>query len=384
LKRNLTILATIIIILIVVLSLFLVQNYLSSSQNQTAPHEFYVGVMFAYGNQTSQVKALVDKVSNYTNLIVLGSVDLFHNEPALDEACDYIYNANLSFIVQFRGLDKYNYTITDWMQTAQTKYGNQFLGIYRYDEPGGRQLDGDETTKLLNYSITNPKATYQQIAEAYVGNLSYFPSYYLQFTPQMFTADYALYWFDYKAGYNAIFAEFVGNESRARHIALCRGAASTLNRDWGIIITWKYNQVPYLESGEDMYNDLSLAYSSGAKYAVVFSYPDSGEYGTLTETHFEALQRFWNTLHANPGSFKEKKAEVAYVVPADYGFGFRSATDTIWGLFPPDNRSAKIYNDVELLMGRYGAGLDILYDGPESAARFGNYSRVYLWNQTVS
>ena len=97
----------------------------------------------------------------------------------------------------------------------------------------------------------------------------------------MFTADYALYWFDYKAGYSAVFGEFVGNESRARHIALCRGAASTFDRDWGVIVTWKYNQPPYLENGADLYDDLSLAYSSGAKYAVIFSYPDTGEYGTL-------------------------------------------------------------------------------------------------------
>lgn len=222
-NRKLTIAVTITVIVIVVLSLFVIQNYLSSSQNITEPREFYVGVMFAYGNQTAQVKALVDKVANYSNLFVLGSLDLFHNESALNEACDYIYNANLSFIVQFRGLDTYNYTITDWMQTAHAKYGSQFLGIYRYDEPGGRQLDGDETTKLINYTITNPNATYQQIADAFVGNLSYFPSYYLQYTPQMFTADYALYWFDYKAGYSSVFGEFVGNESRTRHIALCRG-----------------------------------------------------------------------------------------------------------------------------------------------------------------
>ena len=59
--------------------------------------------MFAYGNQTSEVKALVDKVKEYTNLFVLGSVDLFHNETVLTEACDYIVAANLNFIVQFKG-----------------------------------------------------------------------------------------------------------------------------------------------------------------------------------------------------------------------------------------------------------------------------------------
>ena len=106
--------------------------------------------------------------------------------------------------------------------------------------------------------------------------------------------------------------------------------------------------------------------------------------GRLTEEHFEALQRFWNTLHANPDSFGEKEAQVAYVVPADYGFGFRSATDTIWGLFSADSLSAKIFGDVELLTGRYGAKFDILYDGADAESKFGDYSEVFFWNQTIS
>jgi hypothetical protein len=340
--------------------------------------------MFAYGNQTSQVKALVDKVKDYTNLFILGSIDLFRNESALTESCDYIKDANLNFIVQFKGLGEYNYSIMDWMQFAHARYGSQFLGIYRYDEPGGRQLDGSPDIQLINSTAAGPNPTYRSVAEAYVGNLSAFPCYYLQFAPQIFTADYALYWFNYQAGYSAVFAEFVGNESRERHIALCRGAADTMIKDWGTIITWKYNQPPYLESGDELYDDLALSYSSGAKYAVVFSYPETTEFGTLTEEHFVALERFWSMLHANPDSFGKNSAEAAYVVPAYYGFGFRSGLDTIWGLFPPDNLSIKIYDDIQTLTGRYGAKLDILYDGIEAAAVLANYSDVYFWNQTIS
>jgi hypothetical protein len=370
------------IAVVVVLSLFLVQNWFSD--NQTTPSEFYVGVMFAYGNETSQVKTLVDKVKNYTNFFVLGSVDLFHNETALTEACDYITAANLSVIVQFRGLGLYQYNITDWILFAHAKYGSQFLGIYRYDEPGGRQLDGNPSQQLINSSAAGLNPTYSSVSTAYVGNLTFFPSYYLHFTPQMFTSDYAVYWFDYKAGYSAVFGEFVGNESRERHIALCRGAADTFDKDWGVIVTWKYNQVPYLESGDELYNDLSLAYSSGARYAVVFSYPDITAYGTLTEEHFSALERFWNMLHTNPENFGKNTAEAAYVIPADYGFGFRNPTDTIWGLFSADNRSAKIYGDVETLTGRFGAKLDILYDEPGLSVKLADYREVFWWNQTIS
>lgn len=200
----------------------------------------------------------------------------------------------------------------------------------------------------------------------------------------VFTSDYALYWFDYKSSYSTVFAQFVGNESRERHIALCRGAAETFGRDWGAIITWKYNQAPYIESGEELYSDLALAYGSGAKYAIVFSYPNLTAYGTLTDEHFEALQRFWNTIHSDPESFSETPSTVAYIVPADYGFGFRSPTDTIWGHFPSDEHSEKIYNDIVALIARYGAGLNILYDGPETKAKLGSYSAVYYYNQTVT
>jgi hypothetical protein len=382
-KRKLVLTVTAVaIVVIVILSLFIVQNWFSD--NHETPREFYVGTMFAYGNQTSQVKALVDKVKDYTNLFVLGSVDLFHNESALTESCDYATAANLSFIVQFRGLDKYNYSITEWMQFAHARYGSQFLGIYRYDEPGGRQLDGTPDIQLINSTAAGPNPTYNSVATAYVGNLSVFPNYYLHFTPQIFTADYALYWFNYESNYNTVFAEFVGNESRERHIALCRGAANTLGKDWGVIVTWKYNQAPYLENGVDLYNDLALAYSAGAKYAVVFSYPEDGNYGTLKDEHFVVLQQFWSMLHANPSSFGKNSAEVAYVVPADYGFGFRSTLDTIWGLFPPDNLSAKIYNGVQTLTEKYGAKLNILYDGSEAYPTLGNYSKVYYWNQTIN
>ena len=381
-NRKVGIAIAVSLIVIVFLSLFLLFNW--GSSNQTPGREFYVGVEYAYGNQSSEVIALVDKVKDYTNLFVFGA-EMTSDGLDLTKACNYVYEANLSFIVQFKGLDKYNYNITTWMLEAREKYGAQFLGIYRYDEPGGHQIDDTPDLQLINSTVISPDATYAQVSKAYVGNLSYFPAYYLQFAPKMFTADYALYWFDYKANYTTLFGEFVGNESRQTHIALCRGAAEAFNKDWGTIITWKYfNEVPYLEDGEELYNDLSLAYSAGAKYAVVFSYPKIGEYGTLTDDHFDALQRFWNTLHSNPSSFGVNNAEVAYVVPADYGFGFRRPDDSIWGLFPADNLSPKIYDDVQLLTGRYGAHLNIIYDEPIIAPLLANYNEVFYWNQTIS
>jgi hypothetical protein len=380
LKIKLKILAASLLVALIIVSSFLAAKTFT---HQSSPRKFYVGVEDAYSSQAIEVKALVDKVKNYTNLFIVGSVALTFNQTALDEACDYIFDAKLNFIVLFTSSIAYNwsmgYRTFDWMDEAQTKYGDQFLGVYRYDEPGGNQLDGGASQLVKNAS------SYTQAANEYVGNISNIVNFYLDYSPRIFTADYGLFWFDYKSSYSCVFSEFVGNESRQRIIALDRGAATAFNRDWGVIINWKYDAPPYLETANELYADLSLAYSTGAKYAFVFSYPNTTSYGTLTEDHFNALRDFWNTLQNDPGSLGSTKAKVAYVVPADYGFGFRSSTDTIWGLFAPDSRSTKIFNDVEYLSEKYDSQIDVLYDEPQQTARLlGKYKQVFYWNQTVT
>ena len=365
-------------------SAFLVNGFFSHPK---LDRQFFVGVEYAYADDTAQLKTLVDKVASYTNLFVIGSLEISFNRTALDESCDYITQSGLSFIVLFTGINMYNWTgdynITDWMMDAQQRYGDKFLGIYKIDEPGGNQLDNG-FSQIINTTGTN---SYSQIAQSYVGNLSQMNNYYHPYTPSIFTADYALNWFDYKANYTTVLAEFVGNESRNRIIAQNRGAAAAFHKDWGIIINWKYNQPPhYLESGSELYDDLALAYSAGASYGVVFSYPNltGSAFGILEKEHFEALQRFWNTLHSNHDSFGDNSAEVAYVLPADYGFGFRGSSDSVWGLLP-DELAAKVYNDVALLTNRYGAILDILYDEPDRITPLlGGYRQVFYWNQTVT
>lgn len=392
-KRKLVFAICAILIAIVVLSLFLTQI---PDRKQTATPSFFVGVEYAYGynNQTAQVQlsqlqALVEKVKDYTNLFVIGSLGLTFDQTALSQACDYINNhSNLFFIVLFTGLDQYHtYNITTWMTEAQQKYGVRFLGIYRYDEPGGRTLDQgiDPLVYKANVSMTE---TYSDVANTYVDNLKVFPNFYLQYSPRVFTADYGLYWFDYAAGYSTIFAEFVGNESRERHIALCRGAADAFKRDWGVIITWKYDQAPYFENAPELLADLYTAYNAGAKYTIVFSYPQiagNDYYGILNQTHFDALTSFWNYAQANPQNSTTIQRQAAYVLPAGYGYGFRNANDTIWGAFSADNLSWKVFCDTDTLIQKYGIHFDILYDqSPLTRQLLDCYSDVYFWNQTVS
>jgi hypothetical protein len=358
--------------------------------NDNSASEFFVGVEFAYSNNVDDLKNLVDKVKDYTNLFVIGSVGMTFNEAALDESCDYIYDAGLYFIILFTDTEMYrhrpNSTLYEplfWIYEAKQKYGDKFLGVYRWDEPGGNQLDQGP-----NLTLNRTRADYVTYANAsshYVEMLNIHLKYYLYTSPKVVTSDYGLYWFDYKAGYDAVFAEFGFNLSRPIQIALSRGAAEANNKNWGAIVTWTYNDTQYLESGEELYNDFKLAYDSGAKYAIVFSYPTIGPYGTLLNEHFDALQNFWNYIRSNPDKRGVSRAEAAYVLPQDYGFGFRRADDTIWGLWNPDELSQKVWSDANKLITQYGSQLDIVYDDPELFdAMQSRYDRLVFWNETVS
>lgn len=106
-----------------------------------------------------QIQALVDKVKGYTNLFVMGSVGLTFDKAALNDACDYIFSAKLNFIVLFTGLNMYSYNITQWMVNAKARYGYSFLGIDRYDEPGGNQLDNGKY-QLFNNTMLQSNTTY--------------------------------------------------------------------------------------------------------------------------------------------------------------------------------------------------------------------------------
>jgi hypothetical protein len=172
------------------------------------------------------------------------------------------------------------------------------------------------------------------------------------------------------------------------HIALCRSAAKAYNKDWGAIVTWEYTKESYIESGEELYDDMVLAYKTGAKYVVVFDYSKIGQYGILTEEqgHFDALKEFWNYVNSNPQEHGVIQGQVAYVLPKDYGFGFRSARyDKIWGLWNADNLSQKVWDDANKLLDQYDSILDIVYNEPEVMdAMKSRYDHLIFWNETVT
>ena len=349
-----------ILLVAIILVAYLVSFEASKYIIPSSPIPFF-GVEYAYGNSTDPnigCEALVDKVCNCTNLFVLGNPDITQNETLLNQTCDYIVSKGLSFIVFFSAPSTYTYNILSWISDARLKYGDKFLGVYRIDEPGGKQIDDVPTEAFV------PNTTYAndsvEAAEAFNYGVSAHLEPFLEVSPRVVTSDYALYWFDYLGGYSAVFTEYGFNFSRPLVTALCKSAAVVQDKQWGVTVTWTYESAPYIESPDALYNDLVYAYNAGAPYILIFDYPMITSYGILTEQHFEAMQKFWNYLQNNPRTSRPNQ-QVAYVLPYDYGFGFGSPNDTIWGLWPADELSATIWENVTSLLNTYGYNLGIVY-----------------------
>jgi hypothetical protein len=346
--------------------------------------EFYFGASF--GGQTAQeAKALIDKVKTYTNFFIIASYDLSTNEIALNEVCDYAAEANLKFIVYFDFISRIAYPWHQtWLDTAQGRWDAKFLGIYLRDEPGGHQIDEQEPIKNA--------ANYSDAANRFINNISLSNSMVDAKNKGIstFTSDYALYWWDYLAGYDTVFVELGWKLNSNQQIALCRGAADMQGKDWGAIIVWTYYEPPYIGSADEIYPDMLLAYHAGAKYVVVFNYPNYPEdnpYGILSEEHFEAMAQFWSYVNSNPrGNGGRVNVEVFLVLPKNYGWGMRRndyiTLDRIWGLWPEDEKAHLILGNANKLLWRYGLNLDIIYEDE----RFdkGKYTKVYYWNATLT
>jgi len=371
LSRSLAIFLVAIIFLTLIFSGFFLQ--LKSS---TKP-EVFVGVMAGFGSVDEIVK-FVDEIDDYVNLIIISELNITTNATSLYEVFDYLFARGLYFM-PFMTLFDY-LDVPNFFQVAKERWDDHMIGVYTFDEPGGKQIDLVEhrpVDEAQNYS--DAASQYMQVV-AQEGLVTFADKYNQVETFTIFTSDYGLFWFDYSACYNVVLTQFGWNQSSQLNVALCRGAATGHNSDWGAIITWTFNQPPYLESPEKLYDDMVLAYDNGAKYIVVFNFPTNvTEYGVLTEDHLESMQRFWE--YQKDTIQPEKVAEVAYVLPKDYGYGFRGSDDKIWGLWGPDDLSPKVWNDVTGLLEVYGSKLDIIYE-PATPEIRQHYKTLVFWNNT--
>jgi hypothetical protein len=363
----------ILLISLLIAQVFLNYSSLINAHAEQKTPDIFIGIDVAYENLT-EIKKLIDEVSSYTNLFVIGCTGITHNPAKLDETCQYLYDKGLSFIIYSEWPPQ-----TGWLESAKTRWGDRFLGFYAFDEAGGHQLD------LQRYRWVWDADNYTDAATQFNNDmdmtLNWFKTNYTSSTNYpLFTSDYALYWFDYKAGYDTLFAEFGWNYSRQLNIALCRGAATAQNKDWGVIIAWTYTDPPYIESGKELYADLTLAYENGAKYIVILNTNEDYTQGILEQEQLNALKQFWQYVQDNPRKSAPISDRVAYVLPKDYGYGFRGPNDKIWGLWEADAFSYNISKNVGTLLEEYGSELDIIYDdGLEPNNTYG-YSKLIYWN----
>jgi hypothetical protein len=274
-----------------------------------------------------------------------------------------------------------------------TYYPNGTITTTIHPESGGPAISSSEGSEIP-YTYTElwnarPLQTINETANSFTDQCNTLIKLEKRRSPNFtfnnfLTADYALYWFDYKGGYDTVLAELGWNNTVAQEIGLVRGAANLQSKDWGTIITWKYTHAPYLTDGNEMFEQMKTSYEAGAQYVVIFNYAKdmSGPFGTLKEEHFEALERFWNDVVQNPSvTYGCIEAEAALVLPNNYGWGMRRPDDTVWGLWDANSTSQQIWTQLQGKLERYGLKLDIVYDDPAFPAT-GKYDEVLFWNQT--
>jgi len=364
----------VLIVSLLIISVFLQSNIFNRDRLKGKDPEVFVGIDVAYGDLIA-IQKLIDKTSSYTNLFVIGCTGITDNATKLDEICQYACDKDLSFIVYTERRFQHQ-----WFEDAKIRWGKRFLGFYFWDENAGKQLD------LTRYRAVVEADNYTDAGNQFVQRLNRSLTYMNYAAPAispLFTSDYALYWFDYKAGYDVVLAQFGWNYSRQLNVALCRGAATAQDKEWGIVITWTYAQPPYIGTGPELYSDLVLAYENGAKYIAVFDSDKNYTRGILEDEHLDALRRFWIYANNNPRTSEYLSDRVAYVLPKGYGYGFRGPDDKIWGLWETDAFSLETSIILGSKLEQYGNKLDIIYNDGISLNDTGVYTQLMFWNGTI-
>jgi hypothetical protein len=409
-------LAPLFLIAVMLVATLAVYQLIPTEAETKADPNVNVGIAFC-GNTTAEAKLLIDRTKDYTNLFILDSGGglISKNRTQIEEICDYAVSKDLKIIINI-GTDAAGSwfwkikPVSNVTEAWQQRWGDKFLGMYYNDEPAGIQLDGDWTDlfnlyntsfTLIDHPVTKllyeifQKRQAQAINGTQPTNYDAEATLFVQgvvrqdpglaklknTTVKLFTADYCLHWFDYLGGYDTMFAELGWNSSVSQQIAMVKGAARLQNKTWGTIVTWKYDQAPYLDRGQAIYDQMLTSYKAGAKYIIIFNYPILSKYGVMKTEHFNALKNFWNDITTKKYD-DQSKPDAVLVLPKNYGWGIRHQSDNIWGFYTPDDKAPLVADSMNRLLAQYGASLDIVYDDPNFPANSVAYHSVYYWNQT--
>ncbi len=377
-------LSVVLLTLLIVASMFSSLYPANQTKAQTTTPDVYVGIDMGFKTDVPGVKSLIDQVSNYTNFFIMGASAISMNLTNLNATLQYAYDKGMYFM-SFPPTLGYSADLINrskaWINYSQTAWGDHLMGfMYPYeDEPGGHTLDNNGQYRpdtKINENTSLSDAENQYINSSWFRDVNHAKSI-LQYP--LFTSDYSLYWFDYRGGYDGLFAEFGWNKNTQINVALCRGAATVQNKQWGVIITYQYTTPPYMESGTDLYKDLVFAYDNGAKYITVLDTNENWTAGILTQEHFQALQQFWQYIHENPRNYSPVTERVAYELPQGYAYGFRGPADNLWGVRPVDMTAFTISESVYIMLQQYENKLDIIYNESMPGWTLA-YSNTVLWN----
>jgi hypothetical protein len=369
-----------------------------------------VGIHVGYGDVTS-AKNVIDRVHTFTNFIEMANFDdSVPNSQGIkltagfSAANDYARNKGMYFsnlgglpyfwdgryaLNQAEGIALIEWQEQkqlEWLNQAYSRWGSYLVGFYpTSDEPGGRQLDFDKNNispsapnwigEIQNGHWVNTAQNYAEARSQWQTKVG--QQLTLSSNCQYLTSDYALYWFDYKAGFNTVLAELFPGADHQLPISFCRGAATAMGKDWGVMFTWSGS--PQMESKTDLYNDMVYAYDSGAKYIVIFDSNAGHTASIMQDAQYQALQDFWNYIHTNQRNSTLINQRTAFVLPSSYGYGFRWSGDKIWGWWPADQQSINCTKKINTLLTEYGYKLDIVYDEGFSSG----YSQVFRYDQPL-
>ena len=389
------ILIVIFLAAIVIVSFFVANSLLPAKPTSASSPPLYVGIEIGWASNVTECKELIDTVRSYTNLLIIASPLILSDEALLNQVCDYAYKSGMYFMPHFNNLSNSTlylgvggyYLPSTWFTKAKELYGDKLLGVYFYDEAGGFQLDQTNTTYRSPTPISSPNsyrdnATNFRWLWTHGGGVPAVANFTHSLNSITLTSDYALYWFDYQVGWDTVLTQFGWNNSRQLQISLDRGAANAYGKDWGAIITWTYNngQMPYLEPAPQLYDDMVLAYDSGAKYIAIYDSSHNFTTTTLNKDYFEKLRDFWNYIHDNPEKQGSLEADAAAVVASDYGFGFRSINDSVWQIHEVDSWTPNLYKDVTKLIWQYNSSIDIVYNDLQFQNTIqSKYRKVLYW-----
>ena len=106
----------------------------------------------------------------------------------------------------------------------------------------------------------------------------------------------------------------------------------------------------------------------------------TGPKTSYNKKHLDAMQQFWQYVQDNPRNSNPTSNRVAYVLLADYAYGFRSPADKIWGLWEADSIAEDLSMGVGYLLSVYGKNLDIIYEDAIDSASTSGYRALIYWN----